>query len=306
MGWTEGEWHESTTSIDPEAFRSPRDRSAARDRSPIPEVGVENAAPGLLDRPAENLAAIGLSIVLPALNEERGVAAVLRRIPRQGLRRLGYSATIYLLDGRSTDRTRAVAERLGASVFVQSGRGKGSAFREFVPTITERFTVVLDSDGTYPPEMIPRLVKKLRAGNPVVVGSRIRGSIERGAMSNANLLGNRLLSGFASLLFRTRISDVCSGMWAFDSGKLKSLGLTAEGFELEADIFAECSLQGIPIVEIPIPYSKRIGEPKLRLREGLRIAFALLRKRIHGKEPRPVEPIVAERTEIFGPAGPEA
>ena len=144
------------------------------------------------------------------------------------------------------------------------------------------------------------------AGNPVVVGSRIRGSIERGAMSNANLLGNRLLSGFASLLFRTRISDVCSGMWAFDSGKLKSLGLTAEGFELEADIFAECSLQGIPIVEIPIPYSKRIGEPKLRLREGLRIAFALLRKRIHGKEPRPVEPIVAERTEIFGPAGPEA
>src|SRR3989442_8237730 len=99
-------------------------------------------------------------------------------------------------------------------------------------------------------------------------------------MSGPNYLGNLLLSLFASILFATPISDVCSGMWAFVSDRLKSLSLTANGFDLEADIFAECALRRIPILEIPIRYDRRIGEPKLRLKEGFRIALALLKKRL--------------------------
>ena len=227
-----------------------------------------------------NPALTSLSILLPALNEEHGVAAVLNRIPRLTLQQKGYAYSVHLLDGRSTDQTRAVAKRLGAEIFVQTGNGKGSAFREFVPTIRDQFAVLLDSDGTYPPEIIPELVGKLGPETPVVVGSRLRGSIEDGAMSLANRIGNRLLSGFASFLFATPISDVCSGMWGFASDRLKSLDLTATGFELEADIFAECALKGIPIAEIPIRYDRRIGRPKLRLHEGLRIALALLKKRL--------------------------
>src|SRR5467141_3236873 len=144
----------------------------------------------------------------------------------------------------------------------------------------EKYTVLLDCDGTYPPEIIPRFVEKLAEGKPVVVGSRILGSIEEGAMSGTNYLGNRVLSAVASFLFQTPISDVCSGMWAFDSEQLKSLGLTADGFDIEADIFARCARKGVPIMEIPIPYHRRIGEAKLRVWEGLRIAFALLRERL--------------------------
>ena len=227
-----------------------------------------------------------LSILLPALNEEHGVAAVLNRIPRLTLQQKGYIYSVHLLDGHSTDQTRVVAKQFGAEIFVQTGNGKGSAFREFVPRIKDHFAVLLDSDGTYPPEIIPELVAKLREGNPVVLGSRIRGSIGDGAMSMTNYLGNRVLSAFASLLFRTKVSDVCSGMWAFDSERLKSLGLTATGFELEADIFAECVLKGIPIAEVPIRYDRRIGEGKLRVREGFRIAFALLKKRLRSDLPR--------------------
>ena len=138
----------------------------------------------------------------------------------------------------------------------------------------------MDSDGTYPPEVIPDIVGKLGAGSPVVIGSRLRGSINEGAMSMANRVGNRMLSWFASFLFATPISDVCSGMWGFVSEPLKSLGLTATGFELEADLFAECALKGIPITEVPIRYDRRIGQPKLHLHEGVRIALALLKKRI--------------------------
>src|SRR5947208_2701444 len=106
--------------------------------------------------------------------------------------------------------TRAVATKLGAEVFVQSGHGKGSAFREFVPKIKEDFAVLLDSDGTYPPEAIPELVAALKEESPVVLGSRLRGSIDEGAMSGLNYACNVLLSRFASVLFATPISDVCS------------------------------------------------------------------------------------------------
>jgi len=217
---------------------------------------------------------------LPALNEEDGVADVLNRIPRLTLQQRGYAYSVHLLDGGSTDQTRAVAKRLGAEVFIQSGNGKGSAFREFVPKIRDQYVVLLDSDGTYPPEVIPDIVGKLGAGSPVVLGSRLRGSINDGAMSMANRIGNRVLSWLASFLFATPISDVCSGMWGFVSDRLKSLGLTATGFELEADLFAECALKGIPITEVPIRYDRRIGEAKLHLHEGVRIALALLKKRI--------------------------
>jgi dolichol-phosphate hexosyltransferase len=220
-------------------------------------------------------------ILLPALNEEGGVRRVLQAIPRTQLRRQGLACQVVLLDGHSTDRTRLIARSLGAEVFVQSGRGKGSAFREFIPKITAEVTVVLDSDWTYPPEAIPQLIGALGAGSPVILGSRFRGSrIEEGAMSRLNYLGNRLLSGLASLLFGIPISDVCSGMWAFRSDQLKSLALSAEGFELEVDIFAECALRRIPIAEIPIAYRRRVGRPKMRVRTGFRIALALLRKRV--------------------------
>jgi hypothetical protein len=171
---------------------------------------------------------------------------------------------------------------MGARVIIQSGNGKGAAVREFVPKIGTDVTVLLDCDGTYPPEMIPQLVDALGKGAPVVLGSRFRGTlIDDGAMNFLNRIGNRLLSAFASFLFRVPVSDVCSGMWAFQSDCLKSLDLTAERFELEVDIFAECALRDIPILEVPIPYRRRIGERKLRLREGFRIAHALLKKRLH-------------------------
>ena len=259
---------------------------------PGPELPLPTEVPPAPPLPwgdIEHLLPSSLSILLPALNEERGVEDVLKRIPPSMLRCKGLAYSVYLIDGRSTDRTQAIAAQLGAGVFVQTGRGKGSALREFVPTIKEDLTLFMDSDGTYPPEAIPDLVGVLGPETPVVLGSRFRGLIDMGAMSSANYLGNRFLSWLASRLFATPVSDVCTGMWGFVSDELKSLGLTASGFELEADIFGECALRRIPIVEVPIRYQRRIGEPKLHLREGVRIAFALLKKRIRSSAVPPAE-----------------
>ena len=251
----------------------------ARSRPPrIVEVRTDLSG-GLLPGEVENPMP-RLSILLPALNEEKGLRAVLKKIPEDSLRRMGFHPIVQLLDGGSTDRTRMVARRHGVSIYVQKGWGKGSALREFIPTLRSDYCVFLDPDATYPPAFIPIFAETLRNGASVVLGSRFKGKIEDGAMSVANRLGNKALTLFASILYRRRVSDVCSGMWGFRTDVLKSLTITAEGFDVEANLFAECARRNLPIVEVPIPYSRRMGIAKLRVRTGFRIAWALLTRRI--------------------------
>jgi dolichol-phosphate mannosyltransferase len=139
---------------------------------------------------------------------------------------------------------------------------------------------MLDGDGTYPVESIPLIVDALRAGNDVVMGSRLLGHIQPGAMTGLNRFGNLMLSLLARILFDVPVTDVCTGMWGFSEGFLQRCELQAKGFELEAEIFAQASLQGVRITEVPIDYRIRHGSPKLvPLRTGAEIAACLLRKR---------------------------
>src|SRR5439155_22956890 len=94
---------------------------------PIPRypfVGPVDPSPETLWQEIDNLVPSSLSILLPALNEEGGVAAVMKRITTTRQWR-GLSYSVYVLDGQSTDQTRAFAMKLGAEVLVQSGEGKG-------------------------------------------------------------------------------------------------------------------------------------------------------------------------------------
>ncbi len=238
------------------------------------------AANSDLTRARENSLGKSLTIILPALNEEDGIVEVLGRIPRDSLRRQGINLSVALLDGGSRDRTRDRALQNGARVFIQSGRGKGSALREFLPALDSDYCVILDSDASYPPEDLSIFVQLLLAGIPAVVGSRFRRRQARGAIPIGNFLGNQFLNGLAHLLYQMPVSDVCSGMWGFKTEVLKAFNLTARSFDIEADFFAECSWRGVPIAEVPIKFRKRIGTPKLRWRAGLRIASTLLLKRI--------------------------
>ena len=232
-----------------------------------------------------------LIILVPALDEERGIGHVLDNIPFEELQEMGCEVAILVVDGRSEDATRTVAERKGAHVFVQSGRGKGNgvrqAFKRIVrhqnearPTLHRQSVVMLDADGTYPVEAIPLFVDALRNGYDVVLGSRLLGRIEPGAMTGLNRFGNRMLSLLAHTLFDTPVTDVCTGMWGFSDAFLQGCELQAQGFELEAEIFASAALQRARMTEVPIPYRVRHGKPKLiPVRTGAVIAWCLLRKR---------------------------
>ena len=236
-------------------------------------------------------------ILIPALDEERGIGMVLDQIPFGALQEMGCEVSILVVDGESEDATRDIAAEKGAHVFVQSGRGKGNGVRQAFGRILRhqseqadyhgQYVIMLDADGTYPVEDIPRILESLRAGNDVVMGSRLRGRIEPGAMTRLNRFGNRILSLLARVLFRVPVTDVCTGMWGFSEPFLRQCGLQARGFELEAEIFASAALLEARLAEVPIDYRVRQGKPKLvPLRTGAQIAWCLLRKRLEALRSR--------------------
>ncbi len=217
-------------------------------------------------------------VLLPALNEAMAVGSVIERIPMEALRGAGYEVYVWVVDGRSVDATPEVAKERGASIYVQRGAGRQNI-------AAPRVYVMLDADGTYPPEAIPEFVEALESGCDVVAGSRLRGRIEDGALTSLNRLGNQALSGLATFLFGFPISDVCTGMWAFREDCLQRFRLAAESFDLEADIFASACEVGARMRELPVDYACRIGEAKLiPLRTGLLIAWRLMMKRLNARD----------------------
>jgi dolichol-phosphate mannosyltransferase len=143
-----------------------------------------------------------------------------------------------------------------------------------------KYLIMLDADGTYPPEHILDIMEALEKGADVVMGSRFLGTIAEGAMTKLNQFGNTVLSDIASLLYQQRCTDLCTGMWGFNAKALEVLELDSRHFELEAELFAESSKKGLDIVEVPIAYLPRKGETKLvPLQAGFAILDKLLERR---------------------------
>ncbi len=246
---------------------------------PAPGLSSGAGAPGAI-RMHEVHTPSTVAILLPALNEESGIGLVLDELPLETLKSAGYVPRVVLVDGHSTDATTQIARSRGAEIIAQTGTGKGWAVRTGLEQIESDYLVMLDADFTYPGDSIPALLGSLDEGADIVVGSRLRGSIEDGAMPPMNVLGNRFLSFLASTLYGHRISDVCSGMWAFGPNARAALKLNSGGFEVEAEIFAQVIKAGLCVREVPIRYRKRMGTQKLgSLSGGVSIASKLIRKR---------------------------
>jgi len=218
-------------------------------------------------------------IVLPTLNEEQTIGRVIDEIPRKALEGAGYKVKLLVVDGSSADRTRQIAEGKGASIVTERRRGKGTAVSKALSSVEADFIFMLDADFTYPAGYILDMLKLLRSHH-AVIGSRMTGRRQKGAMSRLNLVGNYLLSLIATVFYGKRISDVCSGFWGFRGEVVKALSLRATAFDLEAEIFSQLARSGYSIAEIPIDYRRRYSPPKLRsLRDGTRIGWALVTRR---------------------------
>ena len=146
-------------------------------------------------------------VILPAINEEEAIGKVIDEVPRHDLEDRGFSVRILVIDGNSRDRTREIASAKGAEVTIESRRGKGRAMRTAFAQNKADYMFMLDADYTYPATYITNMLDVLEQGAPAVIGSRLKGTIDKGGMSWLNKVGNHILTIIANILYSQKISD---------------------------------------------------------------------------------------------------
>jgi glycosyltransferase involved in cell wall biosynthesis len=204
-----------------------------------------------------------ISVVLPCLDEEQAVGAVIDEA-RHALDELGASGEVIVVDNGSTDRSAEVAAAHGAVVVSEPERGYGRAYLTGLAHAQGDYVVMGDADGTYPLRELGKFVESLDAGNDLVLGSRFNGRIHAGAMPwSHRWIGNPLLTGLLNRMFGVRVSDAHCGMRAVRQSALPKLDLHSKGMEFASEMVFKAFRRNLKVGEVPIDYFPRTGESKL-------------------------------------------
>jgi hypothetical protein len=230
----------------------------------------------LLGRDSEQQPTI--SVVMPTLNEEDGVAECIRRA-KTAITTLGLPAEIILSDS-STDRTPEIGREMGAIIYEPDQPGYGYAYRYAFDRARGDYIVMGDADTTYDFEQIPRLLAHLRDEDAdMVMGSRLEGEIKSGAMPSLHQhVGNPLLTKFLNAFYGAGVSDAHSGFRIFTKEAYETMDLETTGMEFASEMIMEAGAKDLHIVETPIVYHEREGEETLEsFRDGWRhVRFMLV------------------------------
>jgi glycosyltransferase involved in cell wall biosynthesis len=222
-----------------------------------------------------------LSVVIPAYNEEDGIAAIVERIlaVRPSLRTCGIQKLeVIVVDDGSQDRTCEIVAHNPEVRLIKHeiNRGYGAALKTGFRNARGDLLAFLDADGTYPPECFPQLCQPiLEKGVDLVIGSRMTGS--ESEMPLVRRVGNTIFAALVSLLGNHRISDSASGMRVFRQEALAELYPLPDGLNFTPVMSTRALHEHIKMVEVPITYSERVGRSKLSVvRDGLRFANSIV------------------------------
>jgi glycosyltransferase involved in cell wall biosynthesis len=208
-------------------------------------------------------AAPEISVVIPCLNEEEAVGAVVDQA-WEGISASGRPGEVIVVDNRSTDRSAEVAADHGAIVVREERPGYGSAYLAGLAVARGDYIVMGDADETYPIRDLAPFVGRLAAGDDLVMGSRFEGTIHGEAMPWLNRhVGNPILTGLLNVLFGVKISDAHCGMRAVRRDALETLDLHSTGMEFASEMVFKAFRRKLRVSEIPIDYYPRVGESKL-------------------------------------------
>lgn len=223
-----------------------------------------------------------LTIIVPVYNEGKTVANVMAALQRAWPE----AQTIYVDDGSKDDSLAVLRANARATdvVLTKPNGGKGSAIRMGLENAEGAYTVIQDADLEYDPAEISLLLDEALAHpGEVVFGSRF-------LKSNPNiykrfLMGNKAMTLALNLLFFSRVTDSYTCYKLLPTDLFRSLGLTARGFELEAEIAAKTLLRGVRIREVPVSYTPRTIEEgkKIRFSDAWKGVKTMLRIRFAGR-----------------------
>jgi glycosyltransferase involved in cell wall biosynthesis len=225
------------------------------------------------------VSARGLSIVIPAYNEEAFIATLLERIRGVDLSGFSLEKEIIVVDDCSRDRTAEIAESVpGVKVHRQpQNGGKGSAVRAGIGRATQEYLIIQDADLEYDPnDYVPMLQALLGGRGDVVYGSRyLEAKGKHPQQSWSAYLGGRSLSIIALACTGSYLTDTVTALKLFRRELLTGLDLQTSGFELDHEISAKVLFRGHRIVEVPIHYYPRSREEGKKI--GVRDWFVAVR-----------------------------
>lgn len=207
-----------------------------------------------------------LSIVIPAYNEENGIAEIANRVlkVKPELAKVGvHDMELLVVDDGSKDRTAEVASGIAGVTLVRhpKNKGYGAALKTGFSKACGELIGFLDADGTYPPEYFPKLCVSAMNGSDLVIGSRMAG--EASEMPVTRRIGNFFFANLLTILGRQKVTDSASGMRVFKRDILKEIYPLPDGLNLTPVMSTRALHEGIKIEEVPIPYSERVGRSKL-------------------------------------------
>lgn len=226
-------------------------------------------------RPWVGFPGIRVDVVIPALDEEAALPSVLAEIP-------GFVRRVVVADNGSRDRTAERARQAGAEVVHEPERGYGAACLRALSHLAADppdIVVFLDADHSdYPAEM-ERLVEPIAAGRAeLVVGSRVRGVVERGALTPQQRLGNRIACVALARLYGARYTDL-GPFRAIHWAALQRLGMRDRNFGWTVEMQLRAARLGLRHAEVPVSYRRRIGRSKISgtLRGTVLASYTILR-----------------------------
>ena len=207
-----------------------------------------------------------MSVVIPAYNEEKSIADILKRVlavkPR--LQNIGIKLIdVIVVDDGSKDRTASIAKNIrGVNVISHPyNKGYGAALKTGFDNAVGKMIGFIDADGTYPPEYFPELCESISAGYQLVTGSRMMRADSK--MPLLRRIGNIFFATLLTAIGRQKITDSASGLRVFKREILEKLYPLPDGLNLTPVMTVKAVFENIKIKEIGIPYSERLGRSKL-------------------------------------------
>ena len=214
------------------------------------------------------LDSLRIAVILPCYNEEAAIGDTVA-----GFRAALPTATIYVYDNNSRDRTVEFARAAGAVVRTERQQGKGHVVRRMFADVDADIYVMADGDLTYDPKAAPEMVRMLVEEQfDMVVGTRQHEMAE--AYRGGHVMGNRLFTGLLARLFGRSFTDIFSGYRVFSRRFVKSFPVLSEGFEIETEISVHALELRMPVGELVTAYGARPEGSASKLstyRDGWRI-----------------------------------
>lgn len=207
------------------------------------------------------------SIIIPAYNEEEGLEKTYKRV-----KKTNPDSEIILVNDGSTDNTWKIMKKLSKKKNTQifqheKNKGKAHALKLGYEKAKNKILVNIDSDCTYPPEEIPKLVKKLQKENyDMVIGSRFMKGFPKD-YSWKRAIANMIGAFITSIILMHKITDVTTGLRAFNK-KVASLPTRAQNLDYESELTARVISSGMKYGEVPIRTEQRFGMSKLHFLES--------------------------------------